>query len=134
MEWDDVLLAAAAFFLVVTALSLSFLLLRLAATLTRVNALLASMERDGIPLLERVAVTLDQVTTTLDQVNRQLGKVDTLLDSAVGGVQSADRTARSVSRVVGAPIVRLAEASALVRGSVSGLLHRRGARPGSGRG
>ncbi len=125
MEWGDVLRAAAAFFLVLTALSLTWALVRLATTLARLTRVLEAVERDGVPLL-------GQVATTLHRVDDQLGKLDVILGTAAHGVESADRTARTVARVVEAPVVSLAAAGAFVRGAAASLRARRSARRGTG--
>ena len=121
MDWADVLRAAAAFFLVLTALGLTYVLVRLAGTLERLNALIASVDREGVPVIGKVATTVDQVSHGLEHVDR-------ILVTTADGVESADRTVRRVGRVLEVPIGKAAEASAWVGGATSGFRARRAER------
>jgi methyl-accepting chemotaxis protein len=123
MDWADVLRAAAAFFLVLTGLSLTFVLVRLAGTLDRVNALLGSIDREALPMIGKVSATVDQVSQNLEQVDR-------ILVTTADGVESADRTVRRVGRVVEVPVGKVAEASAWVGGATSSFRARRAQRRG----
>jgi len=121
MDWADVLRAAAAFFLVLTALGLTYVFVRLAGTLERLNTLLGSIDREGVPVIGKVS-------TTVDQVSRELDHVDRILVTTADGVESADRTVRRVGRVIEVPIGKAAEASAWVGGATSGFRARRAER------
>jgi hypothetical protein len=121
MDWADVLRAAAAFFLVLTGLALTYVLVRLAATLERVNTLLGSLDREAVPVIGKVG-------TTVDQVSQQLEHVDRILVTTADGVESADRTVRRVGRVLEVPVGKVAEASAWVGGATSSFRARRAER------
>jgi hypothetical protein len=121
MDWADVLRAAAAFFLVLTGLALTYVLVRLAATLERVNTLLASLDREAVPVIGKVG-------NTVDQVSRELDHVDRILVTTADGVESADRTIRRVGRVLEVPVGKAAEASAWVGGATSSFRARRAER------
>ena len=121
MDWGDVLRAAAAFFLVLTGLSLTFVLVRLASTLDRMNTLLTNVDREGIPVITKVS-------TTVDNVNHELEHVDRILVTTADGVESADRTVRRVGRIVEVPIGKVAEASAWIGGATSSFRARRAER------
>jgi len=124
MDWSDILRAAAAFFLVLTGLSLCYVLVRLASTLARTHALLGLIDRETLPLIGRLSTTIDRVNAQLDQVER-------ILETTADGVESADRTVRRVGRAVEAPVERIAGAGAFVRGTLSSFRARRGDRSGS---
>jgi hypothetical protein len=121
MDWADVLRAAAAFFLVLTALGLTYVLVRLAGTLERLNVLITNVDREGVPVIGKVA-------TTVDQVSHELEHVDRILVTTADGVESADRTVRHVGRVLEVPVGKAAEASAWVGGATSGFRARRAER------
>jgi hypothetical protein len=123
MDWADVLRAAAAFFLVLTGLSLTFVLVRLAGTLDRLNVLLGSIDREALPVIGKLSTTVDQVSHNLEQVDR-------ILVTTADGVDSADRTVRRVGRVIEVPIGKVAEASAWVGGATSSFRARRAERRG----
>jgi uncharacterized protein YoxC len=125
VNWADVLRAAGAFALVLVSLTLSFVLVRLAATLQRTNELLSALDREAVSAVVRV-------NSLLDQASGELTKVDTLLDTAVSGAEAADRTVRRVAAAVERPVSRLSEAAAFVRGAASSFVARRQDRAGGG--
>jgi hypothetical protein len=118
MEWADVLRAAGAFALVLVSLTLAFALIRLAAALQRTTELLASLDREALPAIGKVNALLDGAT-------HQMVKVDAMLETAVDGVQSADRTVRRVGAAVEKPLGTAAEGAAFVSGFTSSFRARR---------
>lgn len=93
-------------FLVVVGLALTFLLLRLAGTASRLSRLIGGLEGSVIPLLTKTG-------GTLDRVNLQLDKVDLVTDSAVSAADSADTAIRAISLAITRPVQK---ASALAKG------------------
>ena len=62
MDWSDVLRAAASFFLVVTGVTLSYVLIRAAHTLDRTSVAIDRTVDEAVPLLEKAGEALDQVS------------------------------------------------------------------------
>ena len=95
-------------FLVVVAVTLAFLLIRLAGTAGRLTSLLGGLEDSAIPLINKTS-------ESLDEVNKQLVKVDRVTDSAVDAADKADTAVRAVSLAVTAPVTKV---SGLAEGRV----------------
>jgi uncharacterized protein YoxC len=87
---------ALAVFLVLTGLGLTFALVRVAATLGRVNNAI-----DG--LLGEVLPMLGKVSASLDHVNDELDKVGHITDSAVDATDKVDHAVRAVSDALSRP-------------------------------
>src|SRR3954453_14690219 len=118
MDWSDILRAAAAFFLVLTGLALSYMLIRLAGTLTRTSETLEQVTDQVVPLLAKA-------NTSLDQVNTQLEKVDRMTTSAADAVDAADRSGRAVVGGVTPPVSKIAGLAALVENALGSFKARR---------
>src|SRR4051794_31455939 len=107
MDWSDILKGAAAFFLVLTGLALSYMLIRLAGTFSRVSETLDQVTDQVVPMLAKV-------NTSLEQVNVQLEKVDRMTTSAADAVDAADRSVRAVVGAGSPPVARVAGLAASV--------------------
>jgi len=114
-----VLRYAAAFFLIVVAIGLIVALLRLAATLGRVDKLLADVDQEVVPLLNRVQITLDEV-------NGEFGKVDEIMTTVVDVTNKVDSVSRAVEAAVTLPAKKAAAFGAGVSQAVSSFFSRHG--------
>ncbi len=88
-------------FLFAVGLSLAFLLVRLAGTVTR-GFPRSSGERRNL-----VFPVVDKVGGSVDRVNVQLDKVDRVTDSAVDAADSVDTAVRAVSMAVTRPVQKV---------------------------
>lgn len=112
-----VLRYAAAFFFVVVALALAYALFKGAKTLERVDKVLADVDEQAIPLMQKAGGTLDGVNANLDNV-------DEITKDVAGITDKLDTMAGAVGGAVSAPARKAAAFSAGVQGAVSSLLHR----------
>jgi uncharacterized protein YoxC len=112
-----VLRYAAAFFFVVVAIALAYALFKAAKALERVDKVLADVDEQGIPLMQKAG-------STLDGVNANLGNVDEITKDVAGITDRIDNMASAVEGAVRAPARKAAAFSAGVQGAVSSLLHR----------
>src|SRR5712691_11244562 len=95
--WSDLAYLALAVFLVLLGLAFAYGALRLGGTLGRASSLLEGTERELLPVISKLGVTVDRV-------NEQLDKVDQITDSAVDAVASVDTAVRSVTGLLARPI------------------------------
>jgi len=112
-----VLRYAAAFFFVVVAIFLAYALFKAAKALERVDKVLADVDQNGIPLMQKAG-------TTLDGVNANLGNVDEITKDVAGITDKLDKMASSVEGAVTAPARKAAAFSAGVQSAVSSFLKR----------
>jgi hypothetical protein len=108
---------AAAFFFVVVAVASAYALFKAAKALERVDKVLADVDEQGIPLMQKAGATLDGV-------NANLGNVDEITKDVAGITDKLDTMANAVEGAVSAPARKAAAFSAGVQGAVSSLLHR----------
>lgn len=94
---------------VVLALTLGYLLIRLAATARRLSSFIQGLEAEVLPVISRTG-------GTIDRVNQQLDKVDRMTDSAVDAAENVDQAIRTVTGALSRPVQR-------VSGLASGLAH-----------
>jgi uncharacterized protein YoxC len=85
---------------VVVALTLGYLLIRLAAAAARLTGLLAGLEQELPPVISKVG-------GTIDRANLQLDKVDQVTDSAVDAAAALDTAIRAVTVGVARPVQRI---------------------------
>ncbi len=100
---------ALAIFLLAVGLGLGFMFWRLGGTFTRLSLLIRGTERELLPVINKVGVSVDKV-------NGQLDKVDRVTDSAVDMADSADTAVRAVSMAIAKPVQKLS-------GLATGLTH-----------
>src|SRR5919202_83844 len=108
MDASDAWRIALAVFLILTALGLTFVLVRVGGTFGRINAMLEGVTAEVLPMLTKVS-------TSLDHVNGELEKVGHITDHAVDAADSVDATVRTVSSAVTAPVKAVAGVSAGIR-------------------
>ena len=97
---SDVAWIALAVFLVVVGLGLGWAFFQLAATFSRLSALIRGTERELLPVVAKVGGTVDRVNTELDK----LGQAS---DSAVDAVENVDQAVRAVSFAVRRPVQKV---------------------------
>jgi uncharacterized protein YoxC len=105
----DVAYYALAVFLVAVGLGLGYMFLRLAGTFGRLSSFIQGTERELLPVITKVGVSVDKV-------NGQLDKVDQVTDSAVDMANSADTAVRAVSMAIARPVQKIS-------GLAAGLSH-----------
>jgi len=88
---------ALAVFLFAVGISLAYLLVRLAGTVTQLSAFIRGTEESVLPVV-------DKVGGSVDRVNGQLDKVDLITDSAVDAAESVDTAVRAVSLAITRPV------------------------------
>ena len=91
------------------ALTLGWLLIRLAATAGRVSSFIKGLEAEALPVISRTG-------GTIDRVNQQLDKVDRMTDSAVDAAENVDTAIRTVTGALARPVQR-------VSGLATGIAH-----------
>jgi hypothetical protein len=123
MDSSDVWRVALAVFLILTGLGLTFVFVRLAGTLGRVNTMLDGLVQELIPMLGKVSASIDHV-------NDELTKVGRITDTAVEATEKADATVRTVSAAVVRPVKAVAGFSAGVAHGVASFRARREQRGG----
>jgi uncharacterized protein YoxC len=96
----DALWIALSVLCVVVALTLGYLLLRLAAAVGRLTGLIGGLEQELLPVINKVG-------GTIDRTNLQLDKVDQVTDSAVDAADAVDTAIRAVTMAVTRPVQRI---------------------------
>lgn len=97
MNSTDVWHWALAVFLILTGVSLTYVLIRMGGTLGRVDTMLDGVSEELVPMLGKVS-------TSLDHVNSELDKVGQITDSAVDATAKVDHTVRTVSDLMAKPV------------------------------
>ena len=115
---SDAAWIALAVFLVAVGLTLGWAFLRLAATFTRLSALIRGTEHELLPVIAKVG-------GSVDRVNAELDKLGQASDSAVDAVESVDQAVRAVSFAVKRPVQKLTGLAAGVSHGWSSLRSRR---------
>lgn len=98
--WGDVWRVALAVFLLAVGLPSAYLLVRLAGTVARLSSFISGVEREVLPVVNKVG-------GSVDRVNGQLDKVDRITDSAVDAADSVDTAVRAVSLAVTRPVQKV---------------------------
>ena len=117
MDWSDVLRAAASFFLVVTGISLAYVLFRAAHTLDRTSVAIDRTVDETVPLLGKAGETLDQVSV-------QLANTERITGTAADAVEAAERSARAVVEGIARPVNAVAGVVAAVESAVRRVVRR----------
>jgi hypothetical protein len=85
---------------VVVALTLGYLLIKLAGAVGRLTGLIGGLEQELLPVITKVG-------GTVDRANLQLDKVDQVTDSAVDAADAVDTAIRAVTVAVTRPVQRI---------------------------
>jgi uncharacterized protein YoxC len=112
-----VLRYSAAFFFVLVAIFLAYALFKAAKTLERLDKVLADVDENGIPLMQKAGETLDGVNANLDNV-------DEITKDVAGITDKIDTMATAVEGAVSAPARKAAAFSAGVQSAVSSFMGR----------
>jgi uncharacterized protein YoxC len=104
-SYSDLAYAALAVFLVAVGLGLGWAFVRLAVTFDRLSSLIRGVEREALPVVNKVG-------GSVDRVNAQLDKLDHAVGSAVEAVDAVDHAVRTVSFAVTRPVQKLVGLSA----------------------
>jgi uncharacterized protein YoxC len=110
---------ALAAFLILTGLGLAYAFYWLGATFQRLSSLIRGVERETLPVINKVG-------GSVDRVNGQLDKLDRVTDSAVDAAESVDTAVRAVSFAIARPVQKLSGLAAGISHGVSSLKARRG--------
>jgi uncharacterized protein YoxC len=114
----DVASYALAVFLVAVGFGLGYMFLRLAGTFGRLSSFIQGTERELLPVITKVGVSVDKV-------NGQLDKVDQVTDSAVDMADSVDTAVRAVSMAIARPVQKVSGLAAGLSHGASALRARR---------
>jgi hypothetical protein len=98
--WGDLWRLALAVFLLAVGLSLAYVLVRLGGTVGCLSTFISGVDREVLPVINKVG-------GTVDRVNGQLDKVDLISDSAVDAADSVDTAVRAVSMAVTRPVQKI---------------------------
>lgn len=123
MEASDVWRWALAAFLILTAIGLTYMLIRLGGLLGAATNSLEQTMGEVIPMLGKAS-------TTLDHVNDELVKVSHITDSAVDAADSLDHTVRTLSSVISKPVKAVSGATAGVSHAFQSFRSKRSQRGG----
>jgi uncharacterized protein YoxC len=115
----DIARFALAAFLILTGLGLAYAFYWLGATFQRLSSLIRGVERETLPVINKVG-------GSVDRVNGQLDKMDRVTDSAVDAAESVDTAVRAVSFAIARPVQKLSGFAAGIAHGASSLKARRG--------
>jgi uncharacterized protein YoxC len=115
----DIARFALAAFLILTGLGLAYAFYWLGATFQRLSSLIRGVERETLPVINKVG-------GSVDRVNGQLDKMDRVTDSAVDAAESVDTAVRAVSFAIARPVQKLSGLAAGIAHGASSLKARRG--------
>jgi uncharacterized protein YoxC len=108
---------ALAFFLVVVAIGLVYLLVKAGKVLGSLKKMVIDLDTEMVPLLEKLG-------TTVDEVNQELDKVNEITGSVVGITQRIDSTTQSVGSALSKPAKKAAAFTAGAQQAVSSFVSR----------
>jgi len=108
---------ALAFFLVVVAIGLVYLLVKAGKVLGSLKKIVTDLDTELVPLLEKIG-------TTVDEVNQELDKVNEITGSVVGMTQRIDNTSRAVESALSKPAKKAAAFTAGAQQAVSSFVSR----------
>jgi uncharacterized protein YoxC len=112
-----VLRYSAAFFFVLVAIALAYVLFKAAKTLERLDKVLVDVDENGIPLMQKAG-------ETLDGVNANLTNVDEITKDVAGITDKIDTMANAVEGAVTTPARKAAAFTAGVQSAVSSFMRR----------
>ncbi len=115
-----VLRYAAAFFLVVVAIGLVYMLIRAGRALQSVDKLVTDIDAEVVPVINKAG-------TTVDEVNAELGKVNDITASVAEMTERVDSATRVVETALSTPAKKAAAFTSGVTQAVSSFFSRHGA-------
>jgi uncharacterized protein YoxC len=114
-----VLRYAAAFFLVVVAVGLVYMLLRAGKALQSVDKLVTDLDAEVVPVINKAG-------TTVDEVNAELDKVNDITASVAEMTERVDAATRAVESVLSTPAKKAAAFTSGITQTVSSFFGRYG--------
>lgn len=123
MDASDAWRYALALFLILTAIGITYALVRLGGLFGQATTSLEQTTVEVVPMLGKAS-------TTLDHVNDELGKVGQITDSAVDAADKLDSSVRTLSSVLGAPVRAVSGVSAGISQAFQSFRGKRGQRGG----
>src|SRR3954471_17803843 len=114
----DIAYIALAIFLVLVGLGLAYAFFWLGASFQRLSSLITGVERETLPVINKVG-------GSVDRVNGQLDKLDQVTDSAVDAADAADTAVRAVSFAITRPVQKISGFAAGVSHGVAEFKTRR---------
>ena len=102
-------------FFVLAGVGLGYVSLRLAGLFGQLTTMVGDVDREVVPILNRLQ-------TTVDEVNSELGKIDEITGSVVHVTGTLEHTSTAVQSAITAPIRAAASVSAGVSQGVSTFL------------
>src|SRR5436190_5833590 len=115
----DIARYALAAFLLLTGIGIAYSFYWLGASFQRLSSLISGVERETLPVINKVG-------GSVDRVNGQLDKLDQVTDSAVDAAESVDTAVRAVSFAIARPVQKIAGLAAGITHGVASLKARRG--------
>src|SRR3954454_11978642 len=115
----DIAYYALAAFLLLTGFGLAYAFFWLGASFERLSSLIRGVERETLPVINKVG-------GSVDRVNGQLDKMDQVTDSAVDAAESLDTAVRAVSFAIARPVQKISGLAAGISHGASSLKARRG--------
>src|SRR5436305_5156912 len=112
--WGDLWRLSLAVVLVTVGLSLAYVFVRLAGTVTRASSFIRGAEESVLPVIGKVG-------GSMDRVNGQRDKVDRITDSAVDAAESVDTAIRAVSFALTRPVTKVSGFAAGVTFAAAGV-------------
>jgi uncharacterized protein YoxC len=113
-----VLRYAAAFFLVVVAIAMVYMLVRAGRALQSVDKLVVDLDHEVMPVIQKAG-------TTVDEVNAELDKVNDITASVAEMTERVDSATRAVETVLSTPAKKAASFTNGVSQTMSSFFHRR---------
>jgi len=92
-------------FFVLFGLGLIYMLIRLAGVFSAAGAMVQDVDREVVPILNRLQ-------TTVDEVNQELGSVGSITGNVAAATGALENTTRAVQHTVGSPLKTVAGVSA----------------------
>jgi uncharacterized protein YoxC len=115
----DVASYALAVFLILCGFGFGYAFFRLGETFERLSSLITGVERETLPVINKVG-------GSVDRVNGQLDKMDQVTDSAVDAAESLDTAVRAVSFAIARPVQKISGFAAGISHGAASLKARRG--------
>ncbi len=114
---SDILRYAAAFFFVLVAIAIAYACIKVAKALDRVDTVMADVDREAMPLMQKAGVTLDNV-------NANLSNVDDITKDVADITDKIDSMANVIEGAVTKPARKAAAFSAGVQTAMSSFMRR----------
>ena len=115
MDAAGLMKIAIGIFFLLAGVGFAYACLRLAGLFSQLTVMVGDVDREVVPILNRLQ-------TTVDEVNSELGKIDEITGSVVTVTGTLEHTTTAVHSAIGAPIKAAASVSAGVSQAFSTFL------------